>query len=132
MTNASEAKTSPLSEQLQDPGSFANQLKHLLAVRQSYGLYAAHQKAIPDVENAALLLMVHDLPDGRGTQVTALNFGPDPIEETVILENVLTGPVVDMLTGSIYGDLPETGQLFIRLGSYEGQSLRIVSAVPSI
>jgi trehalose synthase len=122
----------PLSEQLEDPDSFANQLKHLLSVRQSYGLYAAHQRAIPDVENASLLLMVHDLPDGRGTQVTALNFGPDPIEETVVLDHVLTGPVVDMLTGTIYGDLPETGELFIKLGGYEGQSLRIVSAVPSI
>lgn len=122
----------PLSEQLQDPNSFSNQLKHLLAVRQSYGLYAAQQRAIPDVENAALLLMVHDLPDGRGTQVTALNFGPEPIEEIVLLEHVLSGPVVDMLSGAIYGDLPETGELFIKLNGYEGQSLRIVSAVPSI
>ena len=122
----------PLNEQLQDPNSFANQLKHLLAVRQSYGLYAARQTAIPDVENPALLVMVHELPDGRGMQVTALNFGAEPLEEIITLEHVQTGPVVDMLTGSIYGDLPETGELFIRLGAYEGQSLRIVGAVPSI
>ena len=121
-----------LNEQLQDPNSFSNQLKHLLAVRQSYGLYAARQIAIPDVLNPALLIMVHELPDGRGTQVTALNFGPTPLEETIVLEQIQTGPVVDMLNGKIYGDLPETGELFIRLHGYEGQSLRIVGAVPSI
>lgn len=122
----------PLNEQLQDPTSFANQLKHLLAVRQSYGIYAARQIAIPDVHNPALLVLVHELPDARGTQVTALNFGPDPLEETIILEQVQTGPVVDMLNGTIFGDLPESGELFIRLGGFEGQSLRIVGTVPSI
>ena len=122
----------PLNAQLRDPHSFANQLKHLLAVRQSYGLYAARQIAIPDVQNPALLVMVHELPDNRGMQVTALNFGPEPLEETIVLDHTETGPVVDMLTGTIYGDLPASGELFIRLAGYEGQSLRIVGAVPSI
>ena len=122
----------PLNEQLTDPDSFASQLKHLLAVRQAYGLYAAKQVAIPDVQSPGLLVMVHELPDNRGTQVTALNFGPDQVEETITLPDVQTGPVVDMLNETIFGDLPETKELFIRLGGYEGQSLRIVGAVPSI
>jgi trehalose synthase len=121
-----------LNQQLEDPDSFANQLKHLLAVRQAHGLFAARQTAIPDVQNPGLLVMVHELPDQRGTQVTALNFGPDPLEETILLENVQTGPVVDMLNGRIFGDLPESGELFIRLEGFQGQSLRIVGAVPSI
>lgn len=122
----------PLNQQLEDPNSFASQLKHLLAVRQSYGLFAARQVAVPDVQNPALMVMVHELPDGRGLQVTALNFGPDPLEETVVLDHAETGPVVDMLNGRIYGDLPDSGELFIRLGGYEGQSLRIVGDVPTI
>ena len=101
-------------------------------MRQAHGLYAAKQIAIPDVQNPSLLVMVHELPDNRGLQVTALNFGPDQLEETITLENAETGPVVDMLHGTIFGDLPESGELFIRLGGYEGQSLRIVGAVPSI
>ncbi|HEV7252761.1 MAG TPA: maltose alpha-D-glucosyltransferase [Mesorhizobium sp.] len=122
----------PLNEQLADPDSFASQLKRLLAVRQSYGLFAASQVAIPDVADPALLLMVHELPENRGTQITALNFGPGEIEEVVTIPNAQPGPVVDMIEETVIGDLPETGALTIRLGAYEGQSLRIVSALPSL
>ena len=76
--------------------------------------------------------MVHDLPDNRGIQVTALNFGPDQVEETITLSHVETGPVVDMLNGAIFGDLPESGELYIRLEGYHGQSLRIVGSLPYI
>lgn len=122
----------PLHEQLQDPDSFASQLKRLLAVRHAYGIHASYQTAIPDVANPALLVMVHDLPDGRGTQVTALNFGREPLEEVVTLSGVQPGPVVDMVHEVIRGDLTEEGALTIRLDGFEGQSLRIVSALPAI
>lgn len=121
----------PLAEQLQDPDSFASQLRRLLAVRQAYALHASQQTAIPDVANPSLLLMVHDLADGRGTQVTALNFGRDPVEETVTLTGVQPGPVVDMLAEEIRGDLTADGTFTLRLAGYEGASLRIVSALPS-
>jgi hypothetical protein len=75
--------------------------------------------------------MVHELPDGRGTQVTALNFGPEPIEEVVTLEGVQPGPVVDMVHETIRGDLSDEGSFTLRLEGYEGLSLRIVSALPS-
>jgi trehalose synthase len=122
----------PLGEQLQDPNSFASQLRRLLAVRNTYGLHASHQTAIPDVTNPGLLLMLHELPDGRGSQVTALNFGPEPIEETVVLTGIQPGPVVDMVNETIEGDLSEAGEFTVRLDGYEGLSLRIVSALPSI
>ncbi len=121
-----------ISEQLQDPASFANQLKQLLAVRQAYGIFAARQILIPDVTNPALLLMVHDLPDNRGTQITALNFGAESIEETVTIPNTPSGPLIDMMRETIVGDLSETGELTIRLEPYEGRSLRIVSALPAL
>jgi hypothetical protein len=76
--------------------------------------------------------MIHELPDNRGTQITALNFGPGDIEEVVTIANARPGPVVDMIEETVIGDLPETGALTIRLGPYEGQSLRIVSALPSL
>lgn len=117
----------PINEQLQQPDSFASQLQRLLSVRQSYGIYASKQTIIPDVVNPALLVMVHELPDGRGTQVTALNFGATPIEETVVLPNVQPGVVVDMLNETVEGDLSKNGELAIRLEGYEGLSLRIVS-----
>jgi hypothetical protein len=121
----------PLNQQLQDPQSFASQLKHLLAVRQAYNLYAAKQIAIPEVQNPSLLVMVHELPDNRGIQITALNFGPDPLEETISLPQIEPGPVVDMLLETIVGDLGDSRELTIRLEGYSGQSLRVVGTLPA-
>ena len=69
---------------------------------------------IPDVSSPGLLVMVHELPDARGTQVTALNFGSTPIEETIVLPNVQSGLVVDMINETVEGDLSETGELVVR------------------
>ncbi|WP_182086192.1 maltose alpha-D-glucosyltransferase [Aureimonas sp. ME7] len=120
----------PLNEQLENPASFASQLKKLLAVREAYAIAASRQVLIPDVTTPGLLLMVHELPDGRGTQVTALNFGREPVDEVVILPNVRPGPVVDMIAETVEGDLTENGELRIVLDPWEGLSLRIVGALP--
>ncbi|TGN67189.1 maltose alpha-D-glucosyltransferase [Paracoccus liaowanqingii] len=121
-----------ICEQLEHPDSFSSQLKHLLAVRESYGLAASHQTQIPDVSAAGLLIMVHILPNGRGTQITALNFSAQSIEEIIQLTDVPPGPVVDMIAETIIGDLHEDGALEVKLNPYEGLSLRIVSTSPSL
>ena len=118
-----------LAEQIDQPGSFAMQLKQLLAVRQAYGLAGSRQVAIPSVTAPALLIMVHELPDGRGTQITALNFGSEPIEEVVTLAGVSAGPVVEMIREVVLGDVSEDGAITIKLEPYEGQSLRIVTPI---
>ncbi len=120
----------PIDEQLQRPDSFASQLQRLLAVRQASGLYASQQIMIPDVTSPGLLAMVHELPEGKGMQVTALNFGATPIDETITLPNVKPGPVVDMINETNEGDLSAAGELRIRLEGYEGKSLRIVGPPP--
>ncbi|HEY0292517.1 MAG TPA: maltose alpha-D-glucosyltransferase [Hansschlegelia sp.] len=122
----------PLPEQLENPNSFASQLKRLLAVRQAYGVASSRQRVIPDVLAPSLLLMVHDLPAGRGVQITALNFGPEPVDETVVLQNVEPGPVVDMINERVEGDLSSDGRFSIRLDAYEGLSLRVVGALPTV
>jgi trehalose synthase len=121
-----------LAAQLQQPDSFAMQLKHLLAVRQNYGIAASRQVAIPDVVAPGLLVMIHELPDARGTQITALNFGATAIRETILLPNMQSGPVVDMLKETVLGDFPESGELAIELDPYEGVSLRVVSVLRTI
>jgi trehalose synthase len=115
----------PLDAQLQDPDSFASQLRHLLAVRQRYQLYAARQLAIPNVQSPGLLVMVHELPDARLTQVTLLNFGAEPIDEVVRLETMRAGTLVDMLTDETVGDLTATGDLLVQLAAYTGKSYLI-------
>ena len=116
-----------LAEQLKRPDSFVSQLKHLLSVRQSYGIAGSHQTAVPGVKAPGLLIMIHDLPDGRGTQITALNFGGTQIDETLAMPEIPRGPIVDMLHGVPAGDVSEEGEIQIQLAPYEGKSLRIVT-----
>ena len=122
-----QALYGPLSEQLEQPDSFASELRRLLAIRQAYGIYASQQMPIPEVRSKGLLVMVHKLPAGLGTQVTALNFGPTPIDEAVVLAGVEPGQVINMLDQTAEGTLTATGQFSIKLAGYEGKSLRIAA-----
>ena len=119
-----------LVDQLQRPDSFASQLKKILAVRRAYDIAASKQILIPDVQHPGLLLMVHELPAGKGTQITALNFSNEPIMETLHLPGIAAGPVVDIINERVEGDLTEAGEFTITLDPYEGLALRVVSASP--
>ena len=121
-----------LTTQLKDPDSFASQLKRILAARRAYDIAASRQILIPDVQHPGLLIMVHELPAGKGTQITALNFGAAVITETLHLPNIAPGPVVDIINERVEGDLTAEGEFTITLDAYEGLALRIVSASPMI
>ncbi|WP_395607290.1 maltose alpha-D-glucosyltransferase [Pseudomonas sp. B22129] len=121
-----------LNSQLKDPESFASQLQKILAVRSAYGIAASRQILVPDVEHPGLLIMVHELPAGKGTQITALNFGGAPITETLHLPNIAPGPVVDIINERVEGDLTDEGEFTITLDAYEGLALRIVSNSPML
>jgi len=117
-----------LTDQLQDPESFASRVKKVLAVRQAYGIASSRQVLVPEVQAPGLLVMVHELPAGKGTQLTVLNFGREVIAEEIVLEGFTPGPVVDMLGETVEGDLREDGRLLINLDPFEALSLRIVSS----
>ncbi len=119
-----------LNSQLLDPESFASQLQKILAVRRAYDIAASRQILVPDVENPALLIMVHDLPAGKGTQITALNFGATPITETLNLPGIAAGMVVDIINERVEGDLTAEGEFTITLDAYEGLALRVISSTP--
>ncbi|WP_278446676.1 maltose alpha-D-glucosyltransferase [Stutzerimonas kunmingensis] len=121
-----------LAEQLQSTGSFACQLKRILSVRQAYDIAASKQILIPDVQAPGLLIMVHELPAGKGVQITALNFSAETISETVCLPGVAPGPVVDIIHERIEGDLTENCELTFNLDPYEGLALRVVSAASPV
>ncbi|WP_028241539.1 maltose alpha-D-glucosyltransferase [Stutzerimonas azotifigens] len=116
-----------LASQLQNPGSFACQLKRILSVRRAYDIAASRQVAIPDVQAPGLLVMVHELPADKGVQITALNFSAEPISETICLPGVAPGPVVDIINERVEGDLSEDCQMTLNLDPYEGLALRVVS-----
>lgn len=121
-----------LPEQLERPDSFASQLKKILAVRRAYDIAASKQIMVPEVEHPGLLVMVHELPAGKGTQITALNFSAEPLEETLHLPGIAPGPVVDIINERVEGDLSEAGDFTIHLDPYEGLALRVVSASPPL
>lgn len=113
----------PLTDQLQQPDSFARQLQKLLKIRQDYRIFASRQLPIPDVHSKGLLVMAHELPDGRDFQVTALNFGPTPIDELVQLNGIPAATVSNMLSGADEGQVNSDSKLHIHLEAYEGKSL---------
>jgi trehalose synthase len=121
-----------LPVQMQDPDSFASQLQRILSARRAYDIAASRQILVPDVEHPGLLIMVHELPAGKGTQITALNFGATAITETLHLPNIAPGPVVDIINERVEGDLTPEGEFTIVLDAYEGLALRVVSSSPMI
>ncbi|WP_158157603.1 maltose alpha-D-glucosyltransferase [Pseudomonas sp.] len=119
-----------ITAQLQQPDSFATQLKKILAVRRAYDIAASRQILIPDVQHPGLLVLVHELPAGKGTQITALNFSAESLVETLHLPGIAPGPVVDIINERVEGDLTDSGDFTITLDPYEGLALRVVSSTP--
>jgi len=115
-----------LPEQLTRPGSFVWQLKRMLRVRAEYRINESEQIDIPAVKARGLVVMVHRLPDGRGTQVTATNFGRTIVDETVAIKTARPGGVVtDLLEEKALGTLGTDGRLHFAIGPHEGQVLLI-------
>ncbi len=97
----------------------------MLQVRQAYKLYAAYQLDVPDTQSPGLLVMVHELPEGLGTQVTAINFGAEPVDEVVRLQHVQPGQAIDMFTKMVAGMVNSQGELRIGLDGYAGVALML-------
>lgn len=111
-----------LPDQLARPDSFVSRLQAMLKVRQDYRIYAARQIDVPDTTSPGLLVMVHELPDGLGTQITALNFSADPVDEIVWLAGVAGGKVVEMLSGAEEGSVDADGGLHVQMDGCSGKS----------
>jgi trehalose synthase len=116
-----------LPDQLAQPDSFARQLQHLLAVRERYRIYQARQIDVPAVAAAGLLVLVHELPEGFGVQVTALNFGRTPVAEPVAIAGVRAGSrVLEMLSEHSAERISDAGELSVALEPYAGKSYLIL------
>jgi len=115
----------PLNEQLAREDSFASRLREVIRVRAKFDIATARQIAVPEVPARSMLVMIHEL--GSGTlQVTALNFGPEPVAGSVRSDVLPPGAVVtDMSTGEQIGDVDNLGAFGIALGAYQGMSLEV-------
>jgi trehalose synthase len=116
-----------LPQQLQDPGSFASQLERLLKVRAGLKLYAAHLVEAPEVKSPGLLVLVNELPETEGLEVTAINFGAQAIDETVAVRGAgANSRAVDAINPQAPAlELGAGGGLPLHLDPYEGKVLRV-------
>ena len=117
----------PLPRQLAKPDSFASQLAHMLKVRADLNLSAGRLLDTPAVQAKGLLVLVHQLPDSTDLEVTAINFGSTPINETVVIHDApQNSKVTDVLDPKAPASAIDTGgTLQVSLRAYEGKALRI-------
>jgi len=117
----------PLPEQLKRSDSFASQLARMLKVRADLKLYAARLIAVPSVRAQGLLVLVHELPQDAGLEVTAINFGREPVDESVVIHGAVPGAnaidVLDPKAGTLA--VVDGGSLRLKLGAFEGKALQI-------
>jgi trehalose synthase len=112
-----------LPDQLKNPSSFASQLARILKVREEYHVFESQQIDVPEVRSPGLVVMVHRLPDNRGIEVTALNFGTTPVTEAVAIEAAPAGAdVKDLLDDKTLGKLADK-RLPLTLAPHQGEAL---------
>jgi trehalose synthase len=122
----------PLPQQLERPDSFASQLARMLKARAQLRLYAARLADIPAVQSKGLFVLVHELPEHSELEVTAINFGASPVDETVLLRGAIpNSTAIDVLDphGSTL-QVGMGGSLRLSLKAFEGKALRIITTGP--
>jgi trehalose synthase len=117
----------PLPQQLRDPDSFASQLARLLKVRAQLHLYAAQLADVPSVKSKGLLVLVHELPERAGLEVTAINFSDQALEEAVLIRAASPGAsALDVLDPKAPAlAVGADRSLRLHLNAFEGKALRI-------
>jgi trehalose synthase len=116
-----------LPQQLKRSDSFASQLARLLKARASLHLDAARLSDVPSVEAKGLLVLVHELPQNAGLEITAINFGERPVDEAVLIRGAAPdSKAIDVLDPQApMLDVGAGGSLRLHLNAFEGKALRI-------
>ncbi len=118
-----------LNEQLKDEGSFAVNLRKIIAIRKKYSIDIARQVDIPNVSHKSMLVMVHVLPENDMIQLSVLNFSGDEISGSVNSEYLIAGAeIYDMFEDQVIGNVDDLNTFSISLSAYEGKSLLILKA----
>lgn len=114
-----------LPEQLERPDSFINALRRVIEIRSSCGLATGIQVDVPAVAHPSMLVMVHELPDGRH-QVTVLNFGAEPVSAAVRSEALPVGAIAHEMVDDVpLGTVSDGHEFPIELGPHEGKSVLV-------
>jgi hypothetical protein len=116
-----------LPKQLESSDSFASQLARMLKARAELRLYEARLVDLPKVQAKGLLVLVHELPESAGLEITVINFANAPAEDTVVIKGVAQNAtaldVLDPKSPPLAIDA--SGTLRLKLQPYEYRALRI-------
>ncbi len=125
-----------LPRQLRERGSFVQQLRTVLRVRERFDIAVGTQIDVPDVAHPGMLVMVHRLDGGDAgvdarIQITVLNFTAQPVQGTVRSESLVPRRAVrDAESGDLIGQVDDLLSFAVELGAYEGRFL-VVDAEPA-
>ncbi|MFH1453007.1 MAG: maltose alpha-D-glucosyltransferase [Armatimonadota bacterium] len=104
-----------LLAQFKDPDSFASRLKDIMQIREKYKINLSEQIAVPEVKNNGVVIMVHRLPDGAGIEMTAINFGRTPAEETVNMKELCNTEITDIINEKAIGEVAGEGSFTFKM-----------------
>jgi hypothetical protein len=84
------------------------------------------------VHSKGLFVLVNRLPEHGGTEITVINFGPAPLQDSVTIPDVTAGStatdVLDPKAATLR--IEADGQLRINLKGYEGRAYRVMPGAP--
>jgi hypothetical protein len=129
-----------LPEQLADSNSFVAQLRRMLAARKKYRLAEGELLAVPDVKNKSVCVLLLRVPGPHLGAITALNFSHRDVEERVDLvgqnglvanrAGAMNGRMFDAVKGEPEGNVPDSGQITIKLPALSAKTLVIERSAP--
>jgi hypothetical protein len=121
-----------LPEQLQQPHSFASELKTILEARKRCGIALGDLVAIPEVAHPGVCVLVCRLPSGEAA-ITALNFSRTAVRETIDLPAQATPrgtsglKLANVITRAEEGTEP-SGKVRLALDGLSGKTLVVESS----
>jgi hypothetical protein len=119
---------------LQNPNSFASQIKQILAARKKYGIAQATMNAVPPTGNQAVCVLAMTLPNSTSIAITALNYGRSATSIQVDLTQIPPGipaaqlagqTALDIISDQNAGPVSSAGTISIDLDSLAGRTLVI-------
>lgn len=87
-----------LSFQLQNPHSFASQLKKILHIRQISHIAQGELLAVAPVFHTSSLLLIYRLPKSRFIQLLAVNLGSQTVEEKIEIAAIQQTSAIELLS----------------------------------
>jgi hypothetical protein len=124
LTGPNEGTIYPsLPAQMQNGQSFAMQLRNILSARKESGIESGELVSIPRTKDKGLLILVFRLRNGM-TQLSALNFGSAPVQQTIDLPSIRQTTAIDLISGQSMAKPLDSSQIRLDLPPLSGKMIR--------